>query len=65
MVEAFAAGEVRPLSEIETDMIKLALDHYGGRMALVARRLGIGRSTLYRKLREAGLNDDGQGIAAE
>ena len=65
MVEAFAAGEVRPLSEIENDMIKLALDHYGGRMALVARRLGIGRSTLYRKLREAGLNDDGQGIAAE
>ncbi len=47
-------GEVRPLAEIEEDAIRLALDHYGGRMSLVARRLGIGRSTLYRRLRETG-----------
>lgn len=62
---AFADGEIRPLSDIETDMIKLALDHYGGRMALVARRLGIGRSTLYRKLREAGMAHPDEGMAAE
>ncbi len=62
-VAAFSGGEVRPLSDVEADMIKLALDHYGGRMALVARRLGIGRSTLYRKLRETGV--EGEGIAAE
>ncbi|MCW5713601.1 MAG: sigma-54-dependent Fis family transcriptional regulator [Bauldia sp.] len=62
---AFAGGEVRPLAEIETEMIRLALDHYGGRMALVARRLGIGRSTLYRKLREAGLVDPDEHVAAE
>jgi transcriptional regulator of acetoin/glycerol metabolism len=34
-------------------------------MALVARRLGIGRSTLDRKLRELGLGDRVDGIAAE
>ncbi len=48
-------GHVRPLAEVEADVIRLALERYGGRMALVARKLGIGRSTLYRKLRELGL----------
>ncbi|MBH0239437.1 sigma-54-dependent transcriptional regulator [Methylobrevis albus] len=51
-------GHVRTLSAIEEEMIRLAIAHYGGRMAEVARRLGIGRSTLYRKLREFGLGDD-------
>jgi DNA-binding NtrC family response regulator len=60
-------GHVRPLTEIEEEMILLAIDHYGGRMAEVARRLGIGRSTLYRKLKEYGLatGDDDAGVAAE
>jgi len=49
---AFEDGEVRRISDVEADLIKLAIEHYGGRMSLVARRLGIGRSTLYRKLRE-------------
>ncbi|MGE0845171.1 MAG: sigma-54-dependent transcriptional regulator [Flavobacteriaceae bacterium] len=49
-------GEMRPMSEIEQEMIRFALDHYRGRMSEVARRLGIGRSTLYRKLRELGLD---------
>jgi DNA-binding NtrC family response regulator len=49
-------GEIRPLSEVEADMIRLAIEHYDGRMSLVARRLGIGRSTLYRKVRELGLD---------
>ncbi|MFQ5564334.1 MAG: sigma-54-dependent transcriptional regulator [Parvularculaceae bacterium] len=48
-------GDVRPLSEIEGDLIKLAIEVYNGRMSEVARRLGMGRSTLYRKLREHGL----------
>ncbi|MCP1200374.1 sigma-54 dependent transcriptional regulator [Notoacmeibacter sp. MSK16QG-6] len=43
---------IRPLTEIEEEMIRLAIDHYGGQMSEVARRLGIGRSTLYRKLKE-------------
>ena len=33
-------------------MIRFAIDHYGGQMSEVARRLGIGRSTLYRKLKD-------------
>jgi DNA-binding NtrC family response regulator len=58
-------GDVRPLAEIEAAMIRLALERYQGRMTLVARKLGIGRSTLYRKLKELGLGDMAEGIAAE
>ena len=51
-------GHVRTLAEVEFEMIKLAIDHYNGQMSEVARRLGIGRSTLYRKLREYGIDPD-------
>ena len=44
------------LAEIEADVIRLAIGHYRGRMTEVARRLGIGRSTLYRKLAELGID---------
>jgi len=60
-----AGGDVRPLAEIEAAMIRLALERYEGRMSVVARKLGIGRSTLYRKLKELGLSDMTEGIAAE
>ena len=50
-------GNVRPLEEIEADIIRLAIGHYRGRMTEVARRLGIGRSTLYRKLSELGIDN--------
>jgi DNA-binding NtrC family response regulator len=50
-------GNLRPLEEIEADVIRLAIGHYRGRMTEVARRLGIGRSTLYRKLGELGIGD--------
>ena len=49
-------GHVRPLEEVEADIIRLAIGHYRGRMTEVARRLGIGRSTLYRKLGELGID---------
>lgn len=49
-------GHLRPLDEIEADVIRLAIGLYQGRMSEVARRLGIGRSTLYRKLAELGLD---------
>ena len=42
-------------SEAKADMIRLALNRYRGQMSEVARKLGIGRSTLYRKVRELGL----------
>jgi DNA-binding NtrC family response regulator len=50
-------GNLRPLEEIEADVIRLAIGHYRGRMTEVARRLGIGRSTLYRKLSELGIDN--------
>jgi DNA-binding NtrC family response regulator len=51
-----ADGHLRPLEHIEADIIRLAIGHYRGRMTEVARRLGIGRSTLYRKLGELGID---------
>jgi DNA-binding NtrC family response regulator len=51
-----ADGNLRPLEEIEADVIRLAIGHYRGRMTEVARRLGIGRSTLYRKLGDLGID---------
>lgn len=54
-----ATGDVRPLEEIENEIIRFAISHYRGQMSEVARRLKIGRSTLYRKLDEAGVPGHG------
>src|SRR4029077_13098883 len=51
-------GNVRTLAEVELEMIRFAIDHYRGQMSEVARRLGIGRSTLYRKLKEYGIDPE-------
>ena len=51
-----AAGDIRTLDAMEADMIRLAIDKYEGQMTEVARRLGIGRSTLYRKVSEFGID---------
>ncbi|MGH6966639.1 MAG: sigma-54-dependent transcriptional regulator [Phenylobacterium sp.] len=58
-------GHLRTLEEIERDLIQLAIEIYAGHMSEVARRLGIGRSTLYRKVREQGLEDVVKGGAFE
>ena len=50
-------GNLRSLEDIEADVIRLAIGHYRGRMTEVARRLGIGRSTLYRKLGDLGIDN--------
>src|SRR6266498_4266685 len=50
-------GEVRPLEEIENEAIRFAITHYRGQMSEVARRLRIGRSTLYRKLKDLGFEE--------
>ncbi|MGH6819991.1 MAG: helix-turn-helix domain-containing protein, partial [Methylocella sp.] len=50
------AGHMRRLEEIEAEVIRMAIARYDGRMSEVARRLGIGRSTLYRKLKDLGLD---------
>jgi DNA-binding NtrC family response regulator len=54
------SGHMRKLEEIEYEVIRMAIDHYDGHMSEIARRLGIGRSTLYRKLKEFGLDQPGQ-----
>jgi len=51
-------GDVRPLEDIERDVVRFAISHYRGQMSEVARRLRIGRSTLYRKLEGLGLEED-------
>jgi DNA-binding NtrC family response regulator len=50
-------GEMRTLAELEAQAIRFALVHYQGHMSAISRHLGIGRSTLYRKLKELGLDD--------
>lgn len=59
-----AHGEVRPLDDVESEIIRFAITHYRGQMSEVARRLRIGRSTLYRKLKDLGFEEDaGQEVA--
>jgi DNA-binding NtrC family response regulator len=65
-----SAGDVRPLEEVEAELIRYAVSHYRGQMSEVARRLQIGRSTLYRKLEALGLHGGGadagsEGVAGE
>ena len=60
-----ASGNVRPLDEIEAEVIRFAIARYRGQMSEVARRLKIGRSTLYRKLEEIGIGAEKTGSAAE
>jgi len=52
-----SGGDVRPLEEMEAEIIRFAIAHHRGQMSEVARRLKIGRSTLYRKLDEAAAHD--------
>ena len=57
---AEATGEMKTMEGLETEIIRFALQYYRGRMSEVSRRLGIGRSTLYRKLKDLGLDGDGK-----
>ena len=54
-------GHIRKLEEVEADMIRLALARYQGQMSEVARKLGIGRSTLYRRMKDLGLEEAASG----
>jgi DNA-binding NtrC family response regulator len=47
---------MRPLADLEAEAIRFAIKHYRGQMSEVARRLKIGRSTLYRRLEDLGLD---------
>jgi DNA-binding NtrC family response regulator len=56
-LELLTGSDMRKLDELEREIITFALAHYRGHMSEVSRKLGIGRSTLYRKLKEYGLID--------
>ena len=43
-------ADLAPLSEIERRHVELTLEHCQGNLSETARALGIGRTTLYRKL---------------
>jgi DNA-binding NtrC family response regulator len=67
------AGSPRSLAALEEQAIRFAIGHLGGHMSEVARSLGIGRSTLYRKLTDYqidaanpdGAAEDGKSVAQE
>lgn len=48
---------IRPLDELEAEIIRTAYAFYNGQISEIARRLGIGRSTLYRKMKEYEIGD--------
>ena len=48
---------ILPLKEVERQAITHAIRLLGGNLSLVAKRLGVGRATLYRKLTEYQLTD--------
>ena len=58
-------GEIRPLEAVEEEMIRFAVEHCHGQIGEVARRLGMGRSTLYRKLRTYRIGDGGASLTRD
>jgi DNA-binding NtrC family response regulator len=58
-------GDVRRLEVLEAETIRFALGHYRGQMSEMARKLGIGRSTLYRKMKDYGFQEGDAASAPE
>lgn len=48
------SGQMRKIEDIEFEVIRVAMVLYGNNKCHVADHLGIGRSTLYRKLEKMG-----------
>ena len=55
--DTVASNDVKPLAEMEREAILNAIRTLGGDKLLAARLLGIGKTTLYRKLKEYGIGD--------
>jgi DNA-binding NtrC family response regulator len=64
---ALAAGTkpvgLVPIAQLERDAIRNAIAQLGGDKLLAARLLGIGKTTLYRKLREYGSGEEQKSLA--
>ena len=50
-------SNMRKIEDLEAEIIRFSLAYYRGQMSEMARRLGIGRSTLYRKMKDYGLDE--------
>ncbi len=55
---AMRRGEVLPLIEVEEIFIRRALNATNGNISAAAEKLGVGRSTVYRKMQELGINTE-------
>jgi DNA-binding NtrC family response regulator len=64
-LELTEGSDIRRMDDLEREIIKFALEHYRGHMSEVSRKLGIGRSTLYRKLKDYGLAEGADAGAGE
>jgi DNA-binding NtrC family response regulator len=53
-----AVEDLRPMQDVERETILKAMAHFGGDKLLAAKALGIGKTTLYRKLKEYGMGED-------
>ncbi len=54
--DGMGGESIRTLADIERDAVKQAIEATNGNIALAARRLGIARGTLYKKMEEHGLS---------
>ena len=52
----YSADNVPTMNEMEDLLIRTALDRFNGNQTEAARKLGISRSTLWRKMKEYGIN---------
>ncbi len=63
-LDLIEGADMRRLDDLEREIIRFALQHYRGHMSEISRKLGIGRSTLYRKLKDYGLEEGAAPAAA-
>lgn len=51
-----ADGKVKTINELESIAIENAISEFGGNLTEAAKALGIGRATLYRKVKQYGID---------
>jgi transcriptional regulator with PAS, ATPase and Fis domain len=45
-------GHIRPLADVQAELITIAIEYYENK-SIAARQLGIGRSTMWQKIKAA------------